>query len=117
MTVTTNDVLYVVLTVCLPFLIGTACQYIRQRYRGTLHQEAVDAVLDAVQNTNQTYVDTLKDMGKFDAEAQEIARQKTVALAIETMSNAAVKYLNKLCGSAEEFVLAKLEAVVAASHR
>lgn len=113
MNITINDVLYVVLTVCVPFLVSTVCRYISQKYKGSLYEEAVEAVLDAVQNTNQTYVNELKAAGTFDEAAQAAARQKTIDLALKTMSAVTIKYLNQLCGSAEEFILAKLEASIA----
>lgn len=117
MTITANDVMYVVLTVVIPFLSAVAIQYLRTRTNGTLYEAAMDAVIDAVNTVQQTYVESLKQAGKFDAAAQEEARKKAIDIAMATMSDACVKYLNKICGSAEDFIRDKLEACVATNKR
>lgn len=117
MNITVNEVMYAVLTICLPFLVRTVCQYFSAKYRDTVYNDAVQAVVDAVGAVNQTYTNTLKEQGKFDAAAQEVARSRAVEIALATMSDAAVKYCNKLCGSAEKFILDKLESVIDANKR
>lgn len=110
---TINDVLYSVLTICIPFLTGVVIRYVKARYEGTLYEEAMDAILDAVDATQQTYVETLKKAGKFDADAQAEARQKAVEYALSTMSQSAIEYINKISGDVEKFIFAKIEARVA----
>ena len=112
MNITVNDVMYVVLTVIIPFLTAVLARYIQAKTNGTLYADAMAAIIGAVDTVQQTYVGALKEAGKFDAEAQEEARKRAVDTAIKNMSEASVKYLNKLCGSAEEFVLSKIEACV-----
>lgn len=112
MDITINDVLYVVLTICVPFLVAQLSAFIKAKTAGTLYEDAMSAIVDAVASVQQTYVQALKEAGTFDAAAQEVARKRAVEIALSTMSEAAIKYLNKVCGSAEDFIMSKLEAAV-----
>ena len=57
-----------------------------------------DTVCSCVIATNQTYVNSLKEQGKFDAEAQKIAFQKTYDAVLSILSEEAVKYLTAFYG-------------------
>ena len=48
--------------------------------------EAAEAIAAAVAATNQTYVDALKNAGKFDAEAQKEAAQKALTACLMSIS-------------------------------
>lgn len=117
MTITANELMYVVLTVVIPFLASVIFRYVKIRTDGTLYESAMDAIIDAVNAVQQTYVGSLKETGKFDADAQEEARKRAIDIAVKTMSEACVKYLNKICGSAEDFIRDKLESCVALNKR
>ena len=54
----------------------------------TYIMEAAEAIAAAVAATNQTYVDALKNAGKFDAEAQKQAAQKALAACLQSISPA-----------------------------
>ena len=110
MNITINDVLYVVLTVCLPYALKLFLDYITIRSAETKYAQAVKAVTDAVSATNQTYVDALKKAGKFDKQSQEIARQMAVRTATTLMSDTTKAFLNKNCGDLEQWIFAEIEA-------
>lgn len=71
-----------------------------------------DTVIDCVIATNQTYVEALKTQGKFDAEAQKIAFQKTYDAVMQILTEDAVTYLNEALGDLDAYVNTLIEAQV-----
>jgi hypothetical protein len=69
-------------------------------------------ITDCVIATNQTYVETLKKQGSFDAEAQKIAFQKTLDAVIAVLSDDAKAYLSELYGDATAYLTTRIEAEV-----
>lgn len=66
-----------------------------------------------VLSTTQTYVESLKKEGKFDAEAQKIAFQKTYDEVMKVLTNEAKKYITAAVGDIETYVTNKIESEVA----
>ena len=79
-----------------------------KKYIGMLN----DTISMAVIATNQTYVDSLKEQGKFDAEAQKIALQKTYETVMSTLTSEAKLYLNSVIADLEKYILASIESEV-----
>ena len=71
-----------------------------------------DTITDCVIATNQTYVDSLKEQGKFDAEAQKIAFQMTKDAVLEILTDDAKVYLSNALGDLEEYITQKIESTV-----
>lgn len=71
-----------------------------------------DTVISCVIATNQTYVDSLKEQGKFDAEAQKAAFQKTYDAVMQILTEDAVKYLNEVLGDLDKYVNTMIESQV-----
>jgi hypothetical protein len=69
-------------------------------------------ITDCVIATNQTYVETLKKQGSFDAEAQKIAFQKTLDAVVAVLSDDAKAYLSELYGDATAYLTTRIEAEV-----
>ena len=69
-------------------------------------------ITDCVIATNQTYVETLKKQGSFDAEAQKIAFQKTLDAVIAVLSEDRKAYLSELYGDATAYLTTRIEAEV-----
>lgn len=69
-------------------------------------------ITDCVIATNQTYVETLKKQGSFDAEAQKIAFQKTLDAVIAVLSDDAKAYLSELYGDITAYLTTRIEAEV-----
>lgn len=63
--------------------------------------------------TNQTYVNSLKEQGKFDAEAQKIAFDKTFAAVKATITTEAEKYLTEALADLDDYIKNQIEAAVA----
>lgn len=62
--------------------------------------------------TNQTYVETLKAAGKFDAEAQKTAFNMTKNAVMAILSDEAKKYLESAVGDLNEYITQQIEAAV-----
>ena len=78
------------------------------KYLGML----TDTIVNCVIATNQTYVESLKKQGKFDAEAQKEAFDMTSAAVLEILSAEAKEYLNEAIGDLNAYIAKKIEAEV-----
>ena len=78
----------------------------------TYIMEAAEAIAAAVAATNQTYVDALKNAGKFDAEAQKQAAQKALAACLQSISPAAQEFIERAYGDIREYLTTRIEAEV-----
>lgn len=74
-----------------------------------------DTITDCVIATNQTYVDSLKKEGKFDAEAQKKAFEKTYAAVMAILTDDAKNYLTEIVGDLDEYVSNLIESNVKTS--
>ena len=83
--------------------------------------DTFDKYLDMLNNTitqcviatTQTYVEALKKEGKFDAEAQKIAFQKTYDNVMSILTAESKYYLQTALGDLEAYINNKIEAEVA----
>ena len=83
--------------------------------------DTFDKYLDMLNNTitqcviatTQTYVEALKKEGKFDADAQKIAFQKTYDNVMSILTTESKYYLQTALGDLEAYVNNKIEAEVA----
>ena len=69
-------------------------------------------IVECVLTTNQTYVDSLKQQGAFDAAAQQKAFQLTSEAVMEILNEEAKKCLSEMVGDLEKYVTSKIEAQV-----
>lgn len=84
---------------------------ILDKYLGML----ANTVSKCVIATNQTYVESLKKEGKFDAEAQKVAFEKTYDAVMSIISIDMVEYLTEFVGDFETFLMQSIEAEVNAN--
>jgi hypothetical protein len=75
-------------------------------------QEAIDAVLQAVTYTAQTYVDSLKKQGEFDADAQKVAFTKAKEIALQLLTEDAKQMIADLYGDVTVWLDTKIEQTV-----
>ena len=73
---------------------------------------AAKTIESCVIATNQTYVDALKNAGKFDEEAQKIAFNMTKNAVMTILSDEAKKYLENAVGDLNEYITQQIEATV-----
>lgn len=69
-------------------------------------------ITDCVIATNQTYVEALKQQGKFDIEAQKTAFQMTSKAVLDILSDDAKEYLTAAVGDLNVYITKKIEAEV-----
>lgn len=74
-----------------------------------------NTITDCVIATNQTYVESLKQQGKFDADAQKEAFRITSTAVIEILSDEAIVYLTAAVGDLNAYITKKIEAEVNAN--
>lgn len=79
-----------------------------QKYISLLGQ----TVIQCVTTTQQTYVDSLKQQGKFDAEAQKKAFEDTYKAVLELLPNEAWNYLDNICLDLNEYIKTMIESEV-----
>ena len=78
------------------------------KYMAMLTQTISDCVIA----TNQTYVESLKQQGKFDLEAQKNAFNLTKDAVLTILSKDAQLYLSTVVGDLNAYIAKKIEAEV-----
>lgn len=73
-----------------------------------------ETIRDSVSATTQTYVESLKKQGKFDAEAQKTAFQITLDAVLAVLTEDAKAYLAEAYGDINAYLSTKIEAEVKA---
>ena len=71
-----------------------------------------NTISDCVIATTQTYVDTLKKQGSFDAEAQKAAFTMTYEAVVQLLTDEATAYLQEAVGDLNLYITQKIEAEV-----
>ena len=71
-----------------------------------------NTICECVIATNQTYVDSLKAQGKFDAEAQKKAFEMTYNSVISILTDEAKVYLTSIYGDLTAYITNMIEAEV-----
>ena len=71
-----------------------------------------DTISACVLATNQTYVESLKKQGSFDAEAQKVAFNMTLNAVMEILSDDAKEYLSEAFGDLNSYITSQIEASV-----
>lgn len=74
--------------------------------------EAADAVYAAVTYTSQTYVDSLKEQGEFDKDAQLIALNTALTKAQSLLAAETKELLESLYGDLQDWLTTKIEQTV-----
>ena len=121
------ELLYKVLELCVIPLLGIATTYLVKWLRAKeaeilikVENDTADkyismvaqTITDCVIATNQTYVESLKKQGSFDAEAQKVAFQKTLDAVIAVLSDDAKDYLKAIYGDVTAYLTTRIEAEV-----
>lgn len=71
-----------------------------------------NTISDCVIATTQTYVDSLKKQGAFDADAQKAAFTMTYEAVIQLLTEEATEYLDAAVGDLQLYITQKIEAEV-----
>lgn len=103
-------------TIYLISLIKVKIQELKQKKNNDLYNKYLgmleDTIVQCVLATTQTYVDSLKKEGVFDADAQKVAFTKTYTNVMKILSEEAKEYLTEALGDLETYVYNRIEANV-----
>ena len=115
MEITLNEVLYTLITCALMIVVRFGVQLIRTKtaeIKNAEVQQMIDNFGDIVIMVSQTFVDSLKESGNFDKEAQAKAFNMAKTAALNGMSDSMKKYIDKYCGGLDEWLRIQIEAWV-----
>lgn len=105
-----------VLTAFVVQLIKTKTSELSAKTDNELADKYLKMISATVQNcviaTNQTYVDVLKQQGKFDEEAQKIAFNKTYEAILNILDQETKKYIAETAGDLTIYLTQAIEAQV-----
>ncbi len=107
---TTQTLINVLVIVVIPTLTKAAVDYMRLKIQGTRIEQAGQIVLDAVDQTNQTFADKLRESGDFTKENQKKALEMSLKAALERMNDRTIELLEKEFNGAEAWIISKIEA-------
>lgn len=119
-----NDILLnilsvVVTSIVLPLLTYAGTRlitYLNSKIKDTnariLLTTATDIVINAVRSVFQTYVDSLKASGSFDAQAQTVALTKAKDIALEQMTDEVKNFIAKNYGSVDAWLTTTIESTI-----
>lgn len=107
---TTQTLINVLVIVVIPTLTKAAVDYMRLKIQGTRIEQAGQIVLDAVDQTNQTFADKLRESGDFTKENQKKALEMSLKAALERMNDRTIELLEKEFNGAESWIISKIEA-------
>ena len=110
--ITINDILYVILTAAVPLVLRYIYQIVSAKVADTEYEKAVSAVFAAVEYVNQTFVDSLKQSGSFDQEAQKHAFNMAKEAALTSMEAATKKWLEKSFMDLDAWMTVQIESAV-----
>lgn len=113
---TTQTLINVLVIVVIPTLTKAAVDYMRLKIQGTRIEQAGQIVLDAVDQTNQTFADKLRESGDFTKENQKKALEMSLKAALERMNDRTIELLEKEFNSAESWIISKIEAACKANN-
>lgn len=71
-----------------------------------------NTIVDCIRATNQTYVETLKKNGTFDAQAQEEALNRTYEAVMSILTNDAKVFLDNAIVDLSSYITNKIEAEI-----
>lgn len=73
---------------------------------------ALSVITDVVKQTYQTYVESLKAEGKFDAPAQKVALEKAVNTIKGLLSEKVQSYIAENYGDTEKWITTQVESAI-----
>ena len=119
-----NDILLNILSVVITSIVLPLLTYAGTRLIACLNPKikdenykillttATDIVVNAVRSVFQTYVESLKASGSFNAEAQLIALNKAKDIALEQMTDEVKEFVSKNYGSVDAWLTTTIESTI-----
>lgn len=121
-----NNLLFTVLTVSIPAILPYLISFIKSQIAkstivteltknenlNTVINTALSNIADSVMYVNQIYVNSLKQSGEFNEQAQKDAFKLAYNEALKLISEEAKNIIEKTYGSFEEWVYLQIEVAV-----
>lgn len=121
-----NNLLFTVLTVSIPAILPYLISFIKSQITkstivteltknenlNTVINTALSNIADSVMYVNQIYVNSLKQSGEFNEQAQKDAFKLAYNEALKLISEEAKDIIEKTYGSFEEWVYLQIEVAV-----
>lgn len=121
-----QQILFIVLTCCGTAVVGVLINFINEKIdevqkkkenetytlRNNLVDMAQDTISKVVKAVSQTYVDSLKQSGKFTKEAQDVAKNLAMQTATQLISIEAKKAIEQLHGNFHIYLDTVIESAV-----
>ena len=118
-----KDLLYILITAAVPVLTTYVCKFLYAKWtkskvniKNEQIQDTLDKVtnmvLDVVQATNQTFVDSLKKNGEFTKEAAIEAFNKSKETVVKMLSDDAVTIITEVYGDIDVYLDTLIESLV-----
>ena len=108
--------LFGVLTVYITSLIQKKTQEITKEADNEIANKYINLLSETITQcviaTNQTYVESLKKSGSFDAEAQKEAFRRTYESVMKILTVEAKQYLANVYGDLDTYITSKIESEV-----
>lgn len=106
----------VVVTGVASFLVAKLTQWINSKITDAKAANYLSTiatiVFNGVQTVNQTYVDTIKKEGRFDAEAQKEAYERCLKTIKAQLMPELIEYITKNFGDMDEYLRSLIESTV-----
>lgn len=122
-----NELIMQIIQVCIVPLLGVLTKFLvdilsakRDEIKTRTQNEKVnkyidlihDTIKDCVIATEQTYVEDLKKVGKFDIESQKQALNNTLNAVMKVLNKDAMKYIEETTNDVEQYLVQLIEAEV-----
>ena len=114
-----NIIQSVLTTVLIPLLgwgVSTLVNFLNSKINNAKIEKYItfagQVVESVVKETSQTYVNSLKESGKFDKEAQEIAFKKSYDTALKLLTKDTLEAIKLVYGDVSTWLTSKIEATV-----
>ena len=108
--------LLIILTRYLIVFLNAKRNELKEKTKNDLANKYIDMIYTTVTNcviaTNQTYVDTLKEQGSFDKQAQLIALNETLVAIKKMLSTDALEYIHSITDDVDFYLTKLIEASV-----
>ncbi|MDC7288561.1 hypothetical protein NXH76_12170 [Blautia schinkii] len=100
-----------VICVAIPIVVKAATDFLRNVTEGTVIEEAIDIVCDAVDETNQTFADQLRKDGTFNEAMQKEALRRSLENSLAKMNDRMKTVIEKHYNDLEKWILTQIEAM------
>jgi len=110
------SVLGTALTALVTWLTATGISFLNQKIKdkklARWSSEVFQIIMNAVQTVFQSYVETLKEKGKFDAEAQKEAKERAYKIITTQLTPELQEYITSNFGDMKEYIMNQIEAMI-----